>query len=1023
MTVGVGSQLAGYRLDAVVGQGGGGVVYRATHLHLQRVVAVKVLADVHAVDHAFRRRFAREARVAASLDHPNIVPVYDAGDVDGQLYLVMRFIDGRNLADLIADTGPLSLARTCVLLEQVAAALDAAHAAGLVHRDVKPGNVLVADNRQGGHAYLSDFGLTSSTATSTVTNHAITGTLAYMAPERFRPGTVPHPSFDVYGLGCTAYTCLQGSPPFDRDSLAEMLAAHVSEPPPPLSRKDPRLPPAVDAVLARAIAKDPDTRHSTCGEFVAALRDTDRWAVPTPPPDNELGRLSTIHPASGAGWAPVPAAPPPGPPTGPMPTPMPGPSPLPQPPTASRHRRARIAIAVLAALVVASAVVVAVTFRQAARDPVPAQIPLSSTTLAMAIDRAGNLYFSTFDEHRIRRLTPGGVVEPVTGTGIAGFSGDGGPAAAAQVYNPEGLAVGADGTLYIADTYNNRVRAIGSDGVIRTISGNGRAVSAGDGAPAGSAQLNLPSDVTLGPDGSIYIAEVGGDRVRRIDTTGTISTVAGDGTGTYDGEDLPAVEAGLTYVDSIAVAADGSLYLTDTESRRVRRVGPDGRIRTIAGDGDKGIDGLGGPAIQTSVRPWSVALGPDGDVYFSQDHQVVRIDESGLLRLVAGGLLAGGSGDGGAATLAGLSGADSLAFAPDGSLYVGDNYNRRIRRIAPDGTISTVIGAGAWYPLDGGPATLSHLRSPTFAALDPTRRMLYIADSGNNRIRRIDLVDGTIVTVAGTGERGFAGDGGPATAATLNWPLGIAVDAHGVLFVADCNNNRVRRIDVDGTISSVAGTGAPSYSADGAPATSTALQVPTDVLLDADGSLLIVEQTSNRVRRVGPDGLVSTVAGTNAFGTGGGFGGDGGPATRAQLDHPFAIERAPDGALLISDIQNERLRRVSPDGTMSTFATGLTTPNQITIDPQGRILVADQAAHRVFRLGRDGTLEPVAGTGAAPTTLRVEKGTALTVPLNQPTGVLALATGEVVVVDQSKAVVYLIDPATGEMRHLAGATF
>ena len=264
----IGSEFLGYRIEELIGRGGMGVVYRSYDLRLKRTVALKLMAPDLARDPGFRERFLRETELAASLEHPNVVPIHDAGDVDGRLYLAMRHVEGGDLrAVLRADEAPTP-ARALELVGQVASALDAAHARGLVHRDVKPSNVLL-DGR--GHVYLADFGLTRRLADGgqeAVEGRSL-GTPAYLAPEQIEGGTIDART-DVYALGCLLHECLTGSPPFARGSRLAVAWAHLEEEPPSASAARPELPGAIDAVIARAMAKDPAERYATCAELVAA---------------------------------------------------------------------------------------------------------------------------------------------------------------------------------------------------------------------------------------------------------------------------------------------------------------------------------------------------------------------------------------------------------------------------------------------------------------------------------------------------------------------------------------------------------------------------------------------------------------------------------------------------------------------------------------------------------------------------------------------------------------------------------
>ncbi|MGH8897160.1 MAG: protein kinase domain-containing protein [Egibacteraceae bacterium] len=271
----------------MLGEGGMGVVYRATDLRLNRTVALKLLAPELSRNATFRRRFERECEVAAGLDHPHVIPIFDAGQVDGVLYLCMRYVKGTDLAALIQAEGALDAGRVCVILSQAAGALDAAHAAGLVHRDVKPGNFLIDAGGglgQSEHVYLSDFGLTRPVDATSITTGQVLGSIPYMAPERFQ-GAAPHPAIDLYALGCVAFECLTGVVPFERDSVEAVIAAHLATPPPSVCACRADLPAGADAVLAKAMAKTPEDRYPSCAAFVAALR-AELAAGPTaaPPP-------------------------------------------------------------------------------------------------------------------------------------------------------------------------------------------------------------------------------------------------------------------------------------------------------------------------------------------------------------------------------------------------------------------------------------------------------------------------------------------------------------------------------------------------------------------------------------------------------------------------------------------------------------------------------------------------------------------------------------------------------------------
>ena len=267
-TADVGADFGQYRIEEFIGRGGMGVVYRAEHVHLKRKVALKLLAPELAENESFRERFVRESRLAASIDHPHVIPIYEAAEVDGHYFIAMRYVDGIDLKAVIRTEGRLSIERTLTYLSQLAGALDAAHARDLVHRDVKPGNVLVAGDD---HCYLTDFGLTKAMSSSTgfTATGQFVGTTDYCAPEQIEGKPLDRRT-DVYSLACVFYECLTGHPPFRRDTDMATMWAHIQEPPPAVTHERPDLPESLDTVLATAMAKSKDDRYPTCSSFTAA---------------------------------------------------------------------------------------------------------------------------------------------------------------------------------------------------------------------------------------------------------------------------------------------------------------------------------------------------------------------------------------------------------------------------------------------------------------------------------------------------------------------------------------------------------------------------------------------------------------------------------------------------------------------------------------------------------------------------------------------------------------------------------
>lgn len=322
-----GTEIAGYQIQSLIARGGMGVVHHAIDIQLGRPVALKLLAPELAANEKFRHRFIRESRLAASVDHPNILPVYGAGEWSGLLYIAMRYVRGTDIKAELDARGPLPLAEVLRILADTAAALDAAHAAGLVHRDVKPGNILLSDDRVDGHrhVYLTDFGLTkrATSATGMTTAGHFLGTLDYVAPEQIRGEDVDGRA-DVYALACVAYTLIAGHPPFAHDDDAAQLWAHIGEAPPHLSEERPEAPPAVEHAILVGMAKRREDRPASCGELVAMMADAaaaggssaqvadevdaGTWrAGAAPEHQGEADAPPARGPLSGTGRAPAPA--------------------------------------------------------------------------------------------------------------------------------------------------------------------------------------------------------------------------------------------------------------------------------------------------------------------------------------------------------------------------------------------------------------------------------------------------------------------------------------------------------------------------------------------------------------------------------------------------------------------------------------------------------------------------------------------------------------------------------------------
>lgn len=342
-----------------------------------------------------------------------------------------------------------------------------------------------------------------------------------------------------------------------------------------------------------------------------------------------------------------------------------------------------------------------------------------------------------------------------------------------------------------------------------------------------------------------------------IAQTFTISTVAGNGKAGFSGDGGPAVQAELRNPAGVAVGADGALYIADRKNMRIRKVDPRGAISTIAGDGapfDPSKVPQDGSALSARLGgPYGVAVDANGNVYIADQTGccVHKFTPDGRIARVAGTGQRGYSGDGIAAVDAQLAGPNAVAFDASSNAYIADTGNNRIRIVDGNGTIRTFAGgATAGYAGDGQPAKLAQLKAPAALCLD-AQGAVYICDFGNHVVRKVST-DGVISTIAGTGKFGFSGDGGPATAARINQPCGVAVDKQGQVYIADSANCRIRVVRLDGTIETVAGTGRMAYRGDGGPATEAAINIPDLIDLDADGNLYIAEYRNHVIRKLSP---------------------------------------------------------------------------------------------------------------------------------------------------------------------------
>lgn len=675
----------------------------------------------------------------------------------------------------------------------------------------------------------------------------------------------------------------------------------------------------------------------------------------------------------------------------------------------------------------------------------PENIPAISADIQpqnVAVDGNGNLYVA--GEYRVFRIDSNGDVVVVAGTGnipgvgTSGYNGDGIPATDADLSLPAAIAVDAAGDLYIADRDNERIRKVDVAGMITTVAGGGNVAMGSDGSPAVDVQLGRLTDVAFDSSGNMYIADPSYNLIRKVDANGIITTVAGicsagDCSGGFAGDGGTATAARLNYPMGVTVDATGNLFIADTGNNRIRKVDSTGIITTVAGDGTAGYGGDGGAASEASLsNPSQVAVDDAGNLYItdgvgsrsylseSGNQRIRKVDAAGVITTVAGNGSAGFSGDGGAAVDAQLNYPSGVAVDGSGNLFIADQDNNRVREVAADGGITTVVGNGYQGVVgDGSPAPLAALVTPEGLAMD-TEGNMYIADTNAGRVRKVDP-NGEITTVAGHGYDSAlpsTGDGAPAITARLFQPEGVALDGAGNLYIVD---GTIKKVDTSGIITTVAGNGTTGYSGDGGSAIAAEMDNPQGIAVDAAGNLYISDTGNNCIRKVDGNGIITTVLGQ-------------GVQPVVSLNHPLGIALDASGNLYIADTYNNVVRKLDTIGNLRTVAgngtasysgdgglatgAGLWAPSGVAVDDGGNLYILDAYNQRVRMVDSAGFIGTIAGNGEWDGTFEYgtysgDGGPATSAGLNFPLGEFSLG-----IASDSAGNVYIADNGNNRIRRV-----
>jgi serine/threonine protein kinase/sugar lactone lactonase YvrE len=1031
-----------YEILGPIAKGGMGEVYRARDTRLGRYVAVKILPAELCHDPVRLARFEHEARAASALNHPNIVSVYDIGRENDIPFIVTELIEGESLRRLITK-GPVPVEQLRDIATQLAAGLRAAHAAGIVHRDLKPENVMLTPDLR---VKILDFGLAkhiphspdavSYTETVILTAPGLVmGTVGYLSPEQVRGETADERS-DIFSLGAMLYELAEGKRPFTGAKAVDVVSAILRDQPPQLRAN---IPPALDRIIRRCLEKDAQRRFENASSLAAALKNIGEasgarrliwaierrkkvaWLVPaavlvaiaiwfvpdwrnrhtlpagaSPPATSQ----QAVTQSTGESKKPVAAeaslngkagetAPP-------LSTtePAPGSAPESAPGSAKTEPPA-----------VPTAVIETLAGRpwKFAGDGRPAREVALGHIDDVKCDREGNIYAADWGNQAIVKIDRSGILHVLAGPESLL---DGQPRA------PHFLIIDSSRAIYFSQPFV--IRKLLPSGHVVPFAGTYTTGFTADGLRAQGSAIGEVAGMVLGADGSVIFSELGNQRVRRVDLQGNLQTIAGNGIPGFAGDGGPAERASLAGPRGLALDRAGNLFIADASNRCVRKVSPDGRIWTVAGHG------VGG----NLSCPSGVAVNQRDDLFVADPciGQVLLVRDGSVTVFGGKGVIHGEpSGDGGPATAASFD-LWELSFDEQENLLIAGPDFGHIYRISPDGRFNIIAGSGTFAPRDGTPGRQASFRTPFRLAVDRAAN-IFMTDLGTNSIYRLDR-KGIVTLIAGYPgftHGGYGGEDTPARYYRLNGPHGIRVRPNGNVVFADRDNSLVREVTASGQLRTIAGNRTHSWGGDGGRAVDAALNHPQGVCLDNAGNVYIADTDNHRVRRVGTDGRILTVAGNGVPSDSG----DGGPAERAGLNTPTAVEVDANGDLYIADLRNHRIRRVSRgvittlagDGHLGLSGDGgpattarLDSPAELALSPDRQLFVLDPTSRRIRKIDlATGIITAFAGNGESTTS--GDGGPPTKAGLGLLAGIAVDAAGNVYVTDVESRQLRIIRPA------------